>query len=70
MPAITKEQLAQQLKEAFDADSDSAVNPAEARQRQADKIAAAIFMAMIGRETIVTGTSVTGGAVTGTGVIQ
>ncbi|SHH75240.1 hypothetical protein [Flavobacterium johnsoniae] len=70
MAAITKAQLAQKIKEAFDADSDVQVNPSEARKRQADKIADAISLFVIGRETIVTGTSATGGAVTGTGIIK
>lgn len=70
MAAITKAQLANLIKEAFDFDSDKEVSPAEARQRQADKIADAVSQFVIGRTTTVTGTSATGGAVTGTGVIK
>lgn len=70
MPAITKAQLAEKIKQAFDDDSDVNVNPSEARKRQADKIADAVSAFVIGRETIVTGTSATGGAVTGTGIIK
>lgn len=70
MAAITEAQLANLIKEAFDFDSDKDVNPAEARQRQANKIAAAVSQFVIGRTTTVTGTSATGGAVTGTGVIK
>lgn len=70
MAAITKAQLATLIKEAFDFDSDKEVNPAEARQRQADKIADAVSQFVIGRTTTVTGTSATGGAVTGTGTIR
>lgn len=68
--AITKQQLAQTIKEAFDYDSDREVNPAEARKRQADKIAQAIADYVVGRETLVTGTSATGGPVTGKGIIK
>lgn len=71
MAAITEAELATLIKEAFDFDSDkSGVNPEEARQRQANKIAAAIGKFVVGRETLVTGTSATGGAVTGTGTIK
>lgn len=67
---ITEAQLANLIKDAFDADSDTQVNPAEARQRQAEKIANAIKQYVVGRQTVVTGSSATGGPVTGTGVIQ
>jgi len=67
---ITEQQLAEEIEAAFNNDSDKVVNPAEARNRQAKAIAAAIFKSMIGRTTIVTGTSATGGAVTGEGIIQ
>ncbi|MDQ8012046.1 MAG: hypothetical protein REI96_06340 [Flavobacterium nitrogenifigens] len=70
MPAITKEQLAQKIEQAFNEDSDTQVNPADARKRQAQKIADAVSLFVIGRETTVTGTSATGGAVTGTGIIK
>lgn len=70
MAAITKAQLANLIKEALDFDSDKEVNPADARQRQADKIADAVSQFVIGRTTTVTGTSATGGVVTGTGVIK
>ena len=70
MAAITKAQLANLIKEALDFDSDKVVNPAEARQRQADKIADAVSQFVIGRQTTVTGTTVTGIAVTGTGIIK
>jgi hypothetical protein len=70
MPAITKAQLAQLIEKAFNDDSDVPVDPAEARKRQSLKIADAVSLFVIGRETIVTGTSATGGAVTGTGIIK
>lgn len=68
---FTEPQLSEAIKTAMDARSnDETTDPAEARQHFADALAAAIFGAMIGRTTVVTGTSATGGAVTGTGIIQ
>lgn len=67
---ITEQQLAGLIKQALDAESDVVVNPTEARQRLANKIAEAVALFVVGRTTIVTGTSATGGPVTGTGIIQ
>ena len=67
---INEQQLAALIKSAFDAESDVVVNPAEARQRLADKIAQAVALFVVGRTTTVTGTSVSGGAITGIGTIQ
>lgn len=66
---LNKTLLAQAIREAFDAESDVQVTPAEARQRQAEKIADAIdsFIRSGTVQTTVTGTSATGGPVTGTG---
>lgn len=68
--AITEQQLATLLQEAFDFDSDKEVNPAEARKRLAEKIASGVAKYIVGRTTTVTGSSATGGAVTGTGIIK
>jgi hypothetical protein len=68
--AITEQQLADLIEAAFDAESDTVVDPAGARRRQAEKIAAAVKQFVVGRETVITGTSVSGGPVTGTGIIQ
>ena len=65
---ITQEQLANQIEAAYDAESDTEVNPSDARRRVAEKIAEAVAQFVQGRETVVTGTSATGGA--GTGIIQ
>lgn len=70
MAAITEAQLAAFIQDAFDTYSDVEVDPREARREQAKKIAAAVAQFVIGRTTIVTGTTATGVAVTGTGVIQ
>lgn len=67
---ITELQLKQLIKEALDQESDVQVNPAEARERMAGRLANAFALFVIGRTTIVTGTSVSGGPVTGTGIIQ
>lgn len=67
---ITEQQLAVLLEEAYDVESDSEVNPAEARQRIAQKQAAAVAQFVQGRQTVVTGTSSDGATVTGTGIIQ
>ena len=67
---ITETQLAEQIEAAFDAEADQVVNPAEARKRVAQKIAAAVAQFTVGRTTTVTGTSDTGGAITGTGTIN
>jgi hypothetical protein len=66
---LNKNELADKLQEAFDAESDKQVEPAEARRRQAVAIANAIHSYIIAGEvqTTVTGTSATGGPVTGTG---
>lgn len=62
--------LAAQLKNAFDAESDKDVDPAEARERQAHAIAVAIHSYISAGEvqTTVTGSSATGGPITGTGI--
>ncbi|MGY0034455.1 hypothetical protein [Pedobacter sp. NJ-S-72] len=67
---LNKEILKSAIKDAFDFDSDKDVNPAEARERQAQKIADAIDLFVRSGEvkTNVTGTSATGGAVVGTGI--
>lgn len=67
---INQVQLKQLIKQALDAESDVNVNPAEARERMADSLAQAIALFVIGRQTIVTGTSATGGPITGVGIIQ
>jgi len=67
---ISEAQLASLLESAYDAESDLEVNPAEARQRIAQKQAQAIAQFVQGRNTIVTGTSSDGATVTGTGIIQ
>ncbi|HCY81546.1 MAG TPA: hypothetical protein DHV22_08080 [Xanthomarina gelatinilytica] len=67
---ISEAQLAILLEEAYDVESDSEVNPAEARQRIAQKQAEAIAQFVQGRQTIVTGTSSDGATVAGTGIIQ
>ncbi|MOA24162.1 hypothetical protein D3C78_1448310 [compost metagenome] len=66
--ALDKGKLADDLQEAFDFESDKDVNPAEARRRQAEKIANAFHTYITGGDvkTTVTGTSPSG-AVTGTG---
>lgn len=67
---IDETTLANLILQAFDAYSDVAVDPQTARQKQAEMIASAVAQFVIGRQTVVTGTSVSGGAVTGSGVIQ
>lgn len=68
--AINKENLTALFKAAFDSTSDVVVNPAQARQKLAKELADAIELYVVGRETVVTGTSVSGGPVTGSGIIQ
>ena len=51
---ITETQLAEQIEAAFDAEADQVVNPAEARKRVAQKIAAAVAQFTVGRTTTVT----------------
>lgn len=68
---FTEGQLATEIRNALEAGSNDAnIDPAAARQQCAEGLAAAIFGAIIGRTTTVTGSSATGGAVTGTGIIQ
>lgn len=67
---INEQQLADLIEAALDTYSDVVVDPALARKKQAEMIAAAVAQFVIGRETVVTGMSVSGGAVTGTGIIQ
>lgn len=68
--AIDKATLTSLLQQAFDKTSDVVVDPAQARKQLAVDIANAVDSYVIGRETVVTGTSVSGGAVTGKGIIQ
>lgn len=68
--AITKDVLELMIKDAFDEASDVTIEPSVAREQIAQKLANAIEAYIVGRTTIVTGTSATGGPVTGTGVIQ
>lgn len=68
--AITQLQLKARLKSAMDAEADQEVSPAEARDRIATEMAAAVNDFVVGRLTTVTGTSVSGGAVTATGTIN
>ncbi|WP_367867899.1 hypothetical protein [Pedobacter sp. WC2423] len=67
--ALDKQTLKNSIKDLFDFDSDKDVNPVEARERQAQKLANAIEMYVKSGDvtTNVVGTSATGGAVTGTG---
>lgn len=67
---ISEAQLAILLESAYDAESDLEVNPAEARQRIAQKQAQAIAQFVQGRTTVVTGVSSDGATITGTGIIQ
>ncbi|PKP26195.1 MAG: hypothetical protein CVU03_05010 [Bacteroidetes bacterium HGW-Bacteroidetes-2] len=67
---IDQAQLALLIKQALDNVSQVEIDPAVARQQQANAIAAAVAQFVIGRQTLVTGTSASGGPVTGTGVIQ
>lgn len=67
---IEVEQLSTLIKQALDNASDVEVNPAAAREALALGLATAIESYVIGRQTIVTGSSASGGPVTGTGVIQ
>lgn len=66
---LNKILLKEKIKQAFDFESDKDVDPAEARDRQAEKIANAIFDFVKGGDvaTILSGTSATGGIITGTG---
>lgn len=67
---FNEQQLADELEDIFNDESDAQVNPAQARRRQAERIAKAVKKYVVGRETVVTGTSASGGPVTGTGIIQ
>ncbi|RWX03358.1 hypothetical protein [Flavobacterium cerinum] len=49
---------------------DPNVDPATARQEFAKDMAKIVHDAIVGRQTVVTGTSASGGPVTGTGIIQ
>lgn len=65
--AITKQQLADLIKKAMDDDSDNPdVTPAQARQNQANKIADAIELYVIGRLVTVTGVTTGSGTAPGT----
>jgi len=67
---IDETQLKELIKQAFDSVSDTDIEPSQAREHIAEQIAQAIKLFVVGRETIVTGTSASGGPVSGTGVIQ
>lgn len=67
---ITQQQLKALIKQALDAESNVQVDPAEARERMAERLAEAVALFVIGRQTVVTGTSATGGPITGVGIIQ
>ena len=67
--AINQTQLAALIQTAFDATSDVVVEPQAARKKLAKDLADAVAQFVVGRETVVTGTSPSG-AVTGTGIIQ
>jgi len=66
--ALNREVLKKAIKNAFDSESDEQVNPSEARERIAEKLASAIenFVKSGTVSTQVTGTC-PAGAVTGTG---
>lgn len=66
----TLAQLIDKIELAYNNQSDVVVDPATARRLIAEEIGTAVALHLIGRETIVTGTSATGGAVTGTGIVQ
>ena len=68
--ATTKTQLKAAILNAMDLNSDKELDPAEARDAFAQRLADAIEAYVVTRTTTVTGTSATGGAVTGTGIIQ
>ena len=68
---ITKQQLAQRITSALNAQSnDSNIDPEQARVAIGNEIAQAIDDYVIGRTTIVTGNSSDGATVTGSGIIQ
>lgn len=67
---ISQQQLKALIKQALDAESNVEVDPAEARERMAERLAEAVALFVIGRQTVVTGTSATGGPITGVGIIQ
>lgn len=69
--AITQQQLSAKIQAAMELNSDDPqVNIEAARKHLADEIAEGVAQFVIGRETVVTGTSATGGPVTGTGIIK
>ena len=68
--AIEVEQLATLITQALDAQSDTQVDPAAAREQNGQSIAQAIAQFVQGRTTTVTGNSVSGGPVTGVGIIN
>jgi hypothetical protein len=59
---LNEAQLAAEIKAAFDDESDIDVNPADARERQANKIAAAIIRQFIAADvnSVVSGAAATG----------
>lgn len=68
MPAITTQELAELIQAAFDEDSDRVINPAQARARQAQKIALAIEKFVVDRDVIIVGVQT--GPSTATGKVQ
>lgn len=66
---LTQAQLSAAIKAAMDAQSNSSeINPAEARQQEADAIAAAIAAFVQGRAVVVIGVQPGGG--TANGIVQ
>lgn len=67
---ITKQELAAKFTEALNNQSETEVNPAQARIQIGNDLADAVEAYVVGRQTQVTGSSQSGGPVIGTGVIQ
>ena len=66
MSAITETQLKARIKDALDAEADVVVDPAEARERLAEKIASAVNDFVVGRTVNVIGVRTGTGTATGT----
>ena len=67
---VTKAIMKKMIVDAMNAVSDTEIDPAAGRNQMAAAIADAVEAYVIGRTTLVTGTSATGGPVTGQGIIQ
>ena len=68
---ISLNDLEARIAQAMEANSgDAELDPIQARQQFASALAEAVHDFVVGRTTIVTGTSATGGAVTGEGIIN